>query len=143
MNQALKAFQPLLVLIAILMILSGAALALCYGYAAWQVLYKPEKVTVLTYILQNIADTTNVPAMTATVEGKTAVYNISPSVKMYGLCYLFIAGMGMLISVARCMSDIGVHIIKALWPAAPPPRKNPPVAGAAPKPRAVNDPPAL
>jgi hypothetical protein len=132
--------------IAILMIVAGAALALCFGYAGWQVLYHPEKVNALTYILENISTQTKVPALTAKMQdGRMAEYQLSPAMKMFGLAYLFVAGLSMLISIARCMSDIGVHIIKALNP--------PPVAPAQQKkrpapaqPAAVdpaNPPPAL
>lgn len=128
-----KTFEPLLLFLAIVMILCGSALALGFGYAAWQVLYHPEKVSIVTYIIGEIASTQETPALTATVNGQKAVYNLSTSMKAFGLCYLFITGLSLLISAARCMSDIGVHIVKALWPApAAAPKKRPPAGTNAP-----------
>lgn len=94
MNPALKAFAPLLLILAVVLVAGGAFLSICFGYAAWQVLFKPQNVTMLTYILQNIADTTEIPAMTATIDGRTATYVISKPIRMFGLCYLFIVGLG-------------------------------------------------
>ncbi|MEZ0262663.1 MAG: hypothetical protein ACAH80_16785 [Alphaproteobacteria bacterium] len=139
MSNIVRALAPLLSVIAILMIVAGAALAGCFGYAAWQVLYHPEKVTTLTYILGNISSQADMPALTATLPtGQTAEYRISPAIKMFGLAYLFIAGLGLLVSVARCMSDIGVHIIKVLAPAPAAVKKKPaPVAAPVAPPAAL------
>lgn len=112
-----KTFEPLLLLLAIIMIFTGSILALGFGYAAWQVLYHPEKVSMVTYLINEVAATQDVPALTATVDGRVAEYKLSRSMKAFGLCYLFITGIGILVSIARGLSDIGVHIIKALWPA--------------------------
>lgn len=112
-----KTFEPLLLLLAVIMIFTGSVLALGFGYAAWQVLYHPEKVSMVTYLINEIAATQDVPALTATVDGRVAEYKLSRSMKAFGLCYLFIVGVGILVSIARGLSDIGVHIIKALWPA--------------------------
>jgi len=127
-------------LIAIVMILSGAALALCFGYAGWQVLYHPEQVDALKYILGNISSTADMPALTATMpDGKLVEYKLSPQVKMFGLTFLFITGMGMLITIARCMSDVGVSIIKALTQ--PQPMKKKPAQLASTGNSPVNTPP--
>lgn len=120
MQQQLK---PLLMFVALLLIAGGAALALCFGYAAWQVLYHPEKVDTLTYILGNIAQQKDVPAMTMVVDGRVGEYRLSAPMKMFGLAYLFIAGLAMLVSIARCLSDAGVNILKAIW--VPPPARKP------------------
>lgn len=120
MQQQLK---PLLMLVALLLIAGGAALALCFGYAAWQVLYHPEKVDTLTYILGNLAKQKDVPAMTMVVDGRVGEYRISAPMKMFGLAYLFIAGLAMLVSIARCLSDAGVSILKAIWMPPAPVRK--------------------
>lgn len=116
MQQQLK---PLLMLVALLLIAGGAGLALCFGYAAWQVLYHPEKVDTLTYILGNLAQQKDVPAMTMVVDGRVGEYRISAPMKVFGLAYLFIAGLAMLVSIARCLSDAGVNILKAIWVSAP------------------------
>lgn len=128
MQQQLK---PLLMFVALLLIAGGAALALCFGYAAWQVLYHPEKVDTLTYILGNIAQQKDVPAMTMVVDGRVGEYRLSAPMKMFGLAYLFIAGLAMLVSIARCLSDAGVNILKAIW--APPPARKPQQAAQAPQ----------
>ncbi|MDI1226958.1 MAG: hypothetical protein PSY14_04655 [bacterium] len=126
MQQQLK---PLLMLVALVLIAGGAALALCFGYAAWQVLYHPEKVDTLTYILGNMAQQKDVPAMTMMVDGRVGEYRISAPMKMFGLAYLFIAGLAMLVSIARCLSDAGVSILKAIWlPPAPTRKPQPPQA---------------
>lgn len=112
MQQKLK---PLLMLVAMILILGGAGLAICFGYAAWQVLYHPEKVDILSYILGNLAAQKDVPAMTMMVDGRVGEYRISAPMKVFGLAYLFIAGLAMLVSIARCLSDAGVNILKAIW----------------------------
>ncbi|HYD19245.1 MAG TPA: hypothetical protein VEF76_12285 [Patescibacteria group bacterium] len=119
MQQQLK---PLLMLVAVVLILGGAGLALCFGYAAWQVLYHPEKVEVVSYVLNNIATQQESPAVTMHIDGRVGQYMLSPKIKAFGLAYLFIVGLGLLVSIARCLSDAGVHILKAIW-AQPTPRK--------------------
>jgi len=142
MNSTLRSLSPLLLFIAIIMIISGAALALCFGYAGWQALYHPEKVTALTYILKDISSNTDIPALTAAMpDGRTAEYKLSPAIKMFGLAYLFIAGLSMLVSIARCMSDIGVHIIKALAPQPQPAVKKKPASPPDQQGSAANPPP--
>lgn len=130
MQQQLK---PLLMLVALILILGGASLALCFGYAAWQVLYYPEKVDTLSYILGNLARQKDVPAMTMIVDGRVGEYRISAPMKVFGLAYLFIAGLAMLVSIARCLSDAGVSILKAIWLPPVPPRKAQPPAAVPPK----------
>jgi hypothetical protein len=135
MQQQLK---PLLMIVALLLIAGGAGLALCFGYAAWQVLYHPEKVDTLAYILGNIAQQKDVPAMTMMVDGRVGEYRISAPMKTFGLAYLFIAGLAMLVSIARCLSDAGVNILKAIWlPPAPERKAQQPAQAAQKKPEAT------
>lgn len=124
MNPAtVKALSPVLMLIGMVMILGGTGLALCFGYVAYEVLYEPQKIKIVGFLLENIAEASNTPSVTGNVDGHPVTYNISTPMKAFGLCYLFIMGFSVLISTARCMSDIGVHIIKVIWPASPAPKK--------------------
>lgn len=109
--------RSVLVCIGILLIVSGAGLALCFGYVAYEALFQPEKVAVITMLMQKIVSTTDAPVLTANIDGKVATYHIADSLKVYALCMIFIFGFGLLINTARCLSDAGVHIIKVLWPA--------------------------
>jgi len=114
--------RSVLVCLGLLLIAAGAGLALCFGYVAYQTLFAPEKVALITYLMQKVATTSDVPLFTANMDGRVATYHISDSLKIYGLVLLFLAGFRVLIATARCMTDTGVHIIKVLWPTEAPPK---------------------
>ena len=109
--------RPLLLGLGILLIATGAGLALCFGYVTYQTLFHPETSPLMNFLLQKAGTLAPDPILTATIDGRIATYRIPDSLKVYGICAVAIFGFGVLVNVARCMSDAGVHILKMLWTA--------------------------
>ena len=115
MEFSLKVLAPLLLVIGIVLIVSGAILTLLYGHVAYQILYTPQNVPVLTYVLGHIPATIPVSSIKGTM-GTTPFEIVLPETfTMYGFAFLMFIAFGLLLSITRCLTWAGIQIVKALW----------------------------
>lgn len=115
MEFSLSVLAPFLLVIGIILIISGAVLAMIYGHVAYQIIYTPQNVPVLNYILGHVPATIPVSSIKGTM-GTTPFEIVLPETfTMYSFTFLLFIGFGILLSITRCLIWSGIQIVKSLW----------------------------
>ena len=115
MENSLRILAPLLLVIGIILIVSGAVLTMLYGHVAYQILYTPQNVPILSYVLGHIPETIPVSSIKGTM-GTTPFEIVLPETfTMYSFTFLMFIGFGILLSITRCLIWSGIQIVKSLW----------------------------
>jgi hypothetical protein len=111
----LKTLAPVLLLVGIVLIIGGAALAMAYARVAYQVLYEPENIPVLNYLLGHISANYEAPSVKGVYGGQAFDILLPQALMTYGFTFLMFVGFGLLLNVSHCLLGMGVQIVKALW----------------------------
>jgi hypothetical protein len=114
-ENSLRVLAPLLLALGIVLIVSGAVLALIFGHVAWQIIYAPEKVPVLEYILGHVPANLAPSSLKGSIAGQPFDIALPEAFTVYGTTLLMFIGFGMLLSVSRCLSGVGIQLVKAVW----------------------------
>ncbi|MDF3025109.1 MAG: hypothetical protein K0R10_2470 [Alphaproteobacteria bacterium] len=104
---------PLMIL-AMVLIVSGALLVMAFGYAAWQMIYHPENVEGLKYLFGKAMPGSEAPAFTFTDDGHVRKLEMNESVKMFFTIFLGIMVFRALIGVGGALTGTGVTILRVL-----------------------------
>lgn len=115
MEFSLKVLAPLLLVIGIVLIVTGAILTLLYGHVAYQILYTPQNVPVLAYVLGHVPATIPVSSIKGTMGTTPFEITLPETFTMYSFTFLMFIGFGLLLSITRCLTWAGIQIVKALW----------------------------
>ena len=115
MENLLRVLAPLLLVIGVVLIVSGGVLALLYGHVAYQLLYTPQNVPILTYIMGHVPADIGNSSFKGTINGQSFELFLPETLTIYGTIFLMFVGFGLLLAIARCLSGTGIQIIKILW----------------------------
>ena len=106
---------PLLLLLGVVLIVSGAVMALVFAHLAYQIVYTPQNIPVLTYILGHIPANIEPSSFKGTINNQTFEVFIPESLTIYSFTFLMFVGFGLLLGISRCLSGIGIQIVRVLW----------------------------
>src|SRR5690348_14783883 len=99
MEGLLRFLAPFLLLLGILLVVSGGALALIFGRIAYQMLYTPQDIPILTFVLGHVPANIATSSLKGTVGSQSFEVLMPEALTIYGFTFLVFIGFGLLLAV--------------------------------------------